>query len=213
MGVAPTRRSISWPSFSTSGVGMLRTLKRDAVIGFSSTLSFPTRTPDKLARKLLDYRSDHSTRPAPRRPHVQQHGNWRPLAFFREVRISDDYRMRRCRERLLASPANGLLSLNELIRWNAILRAARGTLDDQCFSCCAHRDILNHVSVFRPRRAFTRAPTHCGMPIRLSKLWKRGSVRTLSKSGSTFSQSNKNERSRYALSSQAKACSLSPKPA
>jgi hypothetical protein len=34
----------SWPAFSTNSVGMLRTLKRVAVAGFSSTLSFATCT-------------------------------------------------------------------------------------------------------------------------------------------------------------------------
>src|SRR2546428_1693803 len=43
-GCTPTMRSISRPSLRTSRVGMLRTLKRVAVAGFSSTLSFANRT-------------------------------------------------------------------------------------------------------------------------------------------------------------------------
>lgn len=43
-GSAPTSRSISLPSLNTSNVGMLRTLKRDPVIGFSSVLSLATFT-------------------------------------------------------------------------------------------------------------------------------------------------------------------------
>jgi hypothetical protein len=44
LGCAPTMRSISCPALSTSRVGRLRTLKRAAVTGFSSTFSFATRT-------------------------------------------------------------------------------------------------------------------------------------------------------------------------
>src|SRR6267143_190875 len=40
----PTMRSTSRPALSTSKVGMLRTLKRFAVAGFSSTFSLATRT-------------------------------------------------------------------------------------------------------------------------------------------------------------------------
>src|ERR1017187_4093686 len=43
LGCAPTIRSTSRPALNTRRAGMLRTLKRSAVTGFSSTFNFPTR--------------------------------------------------------------------------------------------------------------------------------------------------------------------------
>lgn len=44
LGWAPTMRSTSCPPLNTRRAGMLRMLKRSAVIGFSSTFNFPTRS-------------------------------------------------------------------------------------------------------------------------------------------------------------------------
>src|SRR4030095_8729926 len=74
---------------------------------------------------------------------------------------------------------------------------------------CSHRSVgLTSILI-----ASVSYSAYCGSPTRRRRSAKRGSERTLSHLGSVFKFGIPKERSTYALSSQAKAWSFSPKPA
>jgi len=85
----PMMRSTSRPRLKTSSIGMLRTLRRLAVMGLSSMFSFANAcAAGQLRRELIDHGRDHPARPTPWCPGVQQHRQRRALHFGRERRVA-----------------------------------------------------------------------------------------------------------------------------
>ena len=78
-------------------------------------------------RQFFNYRGNHLTRPAPGRPHIEEHRQRRALHLTRKCRIRYSHRLVVYQQRCLTAAAYRLEPVTEFLQWHSIGRTAART--------------------------------------------------------------------------------------